>query len=124
MRHRDFLDSLDSRSQVWGVKRLFPAVRVLFGRSGTAYLALAMTVVLLPEIGLSALSVTTGQFGLLVWCLLALWGMLAATTSPTGIGLLTSLLLAAIGLGISSFAGFWHLVGGILPASRGLASVP
>ncbi len=62
---------------------------------------LAFAVVLAPTLLLACYSIWSQRPMLLIWVLLAIWGFGTASTGPTGIGVLASLLVAVAGVVIA-----------------------
>jgi hypothetical protein len=81
----------------WRVANWSAAVREALGRRALWNFRLAFAVVLAPSVLLAAYGVWSQRPTLLIWVLLALWGFGTASTGPTGIGMLASLLVAFSG---------------------------
>ncbi len=107
----------------WRVANWPAAVRDALGGAALKKFRLAFAVVLAPSIALAGYALWSQRPTLLIWALLALWGFGTASTGPTGIGMLASLLVAAAG-GVIAVANRDELFAaiGLLPGCTWFAS--
>jgi hypothetical protein len=114
--HSDFIAELDRADVAWTVRRIGAALRDGFGYSATVRYNLALMILLLPSLLLAAYAIISRQFGLLIWSLLAIHGFRSSSTRPTGVGVITCVLIAVVGAVIFAVGGDWlQLAGGVMP---------
>lgn len=82
----------------WRVANWSAAVRDALGTSAVLRFRLAFAVVLAPSVAVAGYGLWAHRPALLIWSLLAIWGFGTASTGPTGIGMLASLIVAVAGV--------------------------
>lgn len=83
----------------------------------------AFAIVLAPGVLVAAYSLWSHRPAILIWVLLAMWGFGTASTGPTGIGMLASLIVAIAGVGTAILQRDWLFVAlGLMPGCTWFAS--
>ena len=98
MHHSEFLKSVLSNQPDWYLTDWFSSVRIVFGVRGLATFCTAFAILLAPTLFLSVDSAYSNRPALLILVALSLWGFGTSSTSPSGIGVFASLVVAFIGL--------------------------
>ena len=101
MQHADFLDGLDGHNFDWQLTSWSAALRMLFGTKALLLFRLGFVVLLTPAVLLAAYSLYSNRPILLVFVLFCCWGYCTRSTSPTGIGMIASMVAAITSVAIS-----------------------
>ncbi len=96
MHHDEFLNDPDGRQYDWRLTNWPSAVRTALGGKALLLFRSAFVVVLAPAVVLAAYSLYSNRLGLTIMVFLSFWGFWTSSTSPTGIGMLTSMFTAVV----------------------------
>ena len=109
MHHSEFLKSLLSSQPDWYLTDWLSSVRIAFGGRGLATFCAAFAILLAPTLFLLIDSAYSHRPALLILAALSLWGFGTSSTSPSGIGVFASLVVAFIGLVCAIMLEDWRL---------------
>jgi hypothetical protein len=95
--HADFLNDPMGRDHEWRITSWMGAVRCALGPAAWWRYVFAIAVALSPAALLTAYGALHARWGLVALGLAGLWGYFASSTQPTAVGMLASMIVAAVG---------------------------
>lgn len=101
MQPADLLDGPEGNDCDFQLTSWSAALRMLFGTKALLLFRLGFVVLLTPAVLLAAYSLYSNRPILLVFVLFCCWGYCTRSTSPTGIGMIASMVIAITSVAIS-----------------------